>query len=88
MFHCLDHFCGHVLDVLQQICVSSLLRTPHLLRPHQHRVERQDYLPQPAGHTSFDDAQDMVGFLGCECTLLAHVQLPIHQHPTVNVLLY
>ncbi|KAK4820994.1 hypothetical protein QYF61_009460 [Mycteria americana] len=27
--------------------------------------------------------QDMVGFLGCECTLLAHVQLFIHQYPQV-----
>jgi len=27
-----------------------------------------------------DAAQDMVGFQGCEGTLLAHVQLPIHQY--------
>jgi len=27
-------------------------------------VEGQNYLPQPAGHTSFDAAQDMVGLLG------------------------
>ncbi|KAK4830182.1 hypothetical protein QYF61_008973 [Mycteria americana] len=27
--------------------------------------------------------QDTVGFLGCECTLLAHVQLFIHQYPQV-----
>ncbi|KAK4826357.1 hypothetical protein QYF61_007951 [Mycteria americana] len=29
------------------------------------------------------DDQDMVGLLGCECTLLAHVQLFIHQYPQV-----
>ncbi|KAK4816603.1 hypothetical protein QYF61_018651 [Mycteria americana] len=28
-------------------------------------------------------AQDMIGFLGCKCTLLAHVQLFIHQYPQV-----
>ena len=31
------------------------------------------HLPQAAGHAAFDVAQDMVGLLGCECTLLAHV---------------
>ena len=30
-----------------------------------------------------DAVQDTVGFLGCEGTLLAHVQLPIHQYPQV-----
>ena len=51
------------------------------MRPHQHRVEWQDHLPQPDVHAAFDAAQDTVGFLGCEGTLLAHVQLPIHQYP-------
>ena len=49
----------------------------------QGRAEGQDHLSQPVGHTAFDAAQDMVGFLGCEGTLLAHVQLPIHQHQQV-----
>ena len=36
------------------------------------------------GHGSFDAAaQDTVGFLCCEGTLLAHVQLPIHQYSQV-----
>jgi len=43
------------------------------VKSHQHRVEGQDHLPQPAGHSSFDAAQDTVGFLGCEGTSLAHV---------------
>jgi len=47
------------------------------------RVEEQDYLPQPAGHTSFDAAQNMVGFLGYKSTVLTHVQLVIHQYPQV-----
>ena len=72
MFHPLDHFGVLSLDVLQQVCVSPVLRTPHLdalpqVRPQQHGVDRQDHLPRPAGHTSFDAAKDPVGFLGCEC---------------------
>ncbi|KAK4815925.1 LOW QUALITY PROTEIN: hypothetical protein QYF61_010182 [Mycteria americana] len=51
---------------------------------HQSRVEGQNHLPRPpAGHASFDAAQGTVGLLGCECTLLAHVQLLIHQYPQV-----
>jgi len=84
----LDHFCGSPLDMLQQAHVPPVLRTPHpdtalLVRPHQCRIEGQDHLPQPAGHTSFDASQDTFGFLGCEGTLLAHVQLPTHQYPQV-----
>jgi len=61
------------------------LSTPHLdavlqVRPHQNRVEGQDHLLCPAGHTSFDAAQGTVRFLGCKGKLLVHVQLPIHQH--------
>ena len=40
---------------------------------HQHRVEGQNHLPQSAGHTSFDAAQDTVSLLGCKGTLLAYV---------------
>ena len=88
VFHPLDHLCGPTLDALQQVCVSPVLRTPHLhavlqVRPHQRRAEGQDHLLCPADHTAFDAAQDMVGFLGCESTLLAHVQLAIHQHPQI-----
>ena len=39
------------------------------------RTEGQSHLPRPAGHAAFDAAQDMVGFLGCKCTLLACVEL-------------
>ena len=80
MFHPLDHFCGPLLDVLQQVCISPVLRAPHLDAVLQQRVEGLDHLPQLAGHISFDTAQDTVGFLGWEGTLLAHVQLPIHQY--------
>jgi len=88
MFHLLDHVCGPPLDALQQVYGSPVLRTPHLdtllqVRPHQSRVEGQDHLSPPAGHASFNVAQYTVGFLGCKATLLAHVQLPIHQYPQV-----
>ena len=74
--------------MLKQVHISPVLRTLHLgtelqVRTHQCRVEGQDHLPQPAGHTSFDASQDTFGFLGCEGTLLAHVQLPTHQYPQV-----
>ena len=51
--------------------------------PHQLRAEWQSHLPHCTGHTSFDAAQDMVGFLGCMCTLLAPVQFLISQHQQV-----
>ena len=43
VFHPLDHFCGLSLDVLHQLCVSPVLRTPHLdsvyqVRPHHCKV--------------------------------------------------
>jgi len=50
---------------------------------HQRGVEGQNPLPHPAGHAFLDAAQDMVGLLGCERTLVAHVKLLIHQYPQV-----
>jgi len=38
------------------------------------RVEGQNHLPRCAGHTFLDATQDMVGHLGCKCTLLVHVE--------------
>ena len=66
VFHSLCHFCGPPLDALQQVCVSPVLRIPHLdtvlqVRCHQHRAQGQDHLPHPAAA-----AQDTVGFLGQE----------------------
>jgi len=45
----------------------------------QLRAEGQDHHPLPVDHTVLDAAQDLVGFLGCKGTLLAHVQLAIQQ---------
>ena len=69
--------------MLQQVHVSPALRTLYLdavlqMRPQECGEEEQDHPPSPAGHTVFDVAQGRVGFLSCEGTLLAHVQLPIH----------
>ncbi|KAK4818966.1 LOW QUALITY PROTEIN: hypothetical protein QYF61_022633 [Mycteria americana] len=73
---------------LQRVRIFPVLRAPELdavlqVGSHQSRVEGQNHLPRPAGHASFDAAQDTVGFLGCERTLSAHVQLFIHQYPQV-----
>jgi len=43
----------------------------------------QNPLPHPAAHASLDVAQDTSGLLGCQCTLLDHIELLIHQHPQV-----
>jgi len=51
--------------------------------PHQCRVQGHDHLPTPAGHTIPDTSQDSVGLLGHLGRLLAHVQLPVDQHPKV-----
>ncbi|PKU43223.1 hypothetical protein llap_6461 [Limosa lapponica baueri] len=53
---------------------------------HQSRIEGQNYLPRSAGHASFDAAQDMVGFLGCKHTLLAHTQLFIYRYSQILLL--
>ena len=88
VFHPLDHFCGPPLDTLQQVRVSPVLRTPPrdaVLqgRSHQCRVGGQDHLPRPTGCPFFDAAKGMADFLGCEGTLLARVQLAIHQYPEI-----
>ncbi|KAK4825361.1 hypothetical protein QYF61_026880 [Mycteria americana] len=83
-----DHFHGPPLDPLQQLHVLLVLRAPELdavlqVGSHQSRVEGQNHLPRPAGHAAFDAAQDRVGLLGCEHTLLGHVQLFIYQYSQI-----
>ena len=53
--------------------------------PHKERTKGDNPLPLPAGHHSFDAAQNTFGCLGCKRTLLAHVQLFIHQDPQVLI---
>lgn len=63
-----------------------MLRAPDLdaafhVRSQKSRAERENHFPHPAAHISPDAAQDEVGFLDCECTLLGYVEPLIHQHP-------
>ncbi|KAK4832565.1 hypothetical protein QYF61_024065 [Mycteria americana] len=59
------------------------LNTGFEVRPHQCRVQGHDHFPTPAGHTISGTSQDAIGFLGHLGTLLAHIQLAVHQHPQV-----
>ncbi|KAK4823457.1 hypothetical protein QYF61_002293 [Mycteria americana] len=86
-----DHLRGPPLDSLQQVDVLLMLGAPELnavlqAGSRKSRIEGQNHLPQPAGHASFDAAQDTVGFLGCKRTLPGHVELLINQHPEVLLL--
>ncbi|KAK4815415.1 hypothetical protein QYF61_001403 [Mycteria americana] len=81
VFYPSDHLRGPPLDPLQQDSSTAGRSTP--VGTYQEGVEGQNHPPRPAGHASSDAAQDTVGFLGCECTLLAHVQLFVHQYPQV-----
>ncbi|KAJ7414376.1 hypothetical protein BTVI_41314 [Pitangus sulphuratus] len=70
------------------LSMGTVLGTPELdaalqVGSHQSGVKGQNHLPHPAAHSAFDAAQDTIGFLGCEHTLMAHVQPLIHQHPQV-----
>ena len=61
-----DHFHYSLLDLLQQLSVSLVLGAPELdavlqVGSHESRVEGQNHLPRPAGHTSLDATQDTVG---------------------------
>ena len=72
------------LDPLQQLQVILLLGGP---RPRYSisgfasngRVEGENHLPLPSGHSSFDAAQDRIGLQVCKITLPAPVQLFLHQ---------
>ncbi|KAK4818827.1 hypothetical protein QYF61_019864 [Mycteria americana] len=86
-----DHLHGPPLDLLQQAHVLLMLGAPELkavlqVGSHESGAEGENHLPRPADHASFDAAQDTVGFLGCERTLLGLVELLINQHPQVLLL--
>lgn len=42
------------------------------------KANNNNHVTQPAGHVSLDADHDAVGFLGCKCTLLSHIELFIH----------
>lgn len=77
-----------MLDPLQQLHNFLVWRDPDLetvlqIGPYKGRVEREDHLPLPTGHTFVDEGQDSVGSLGCKCALPDPVQLFIQQDPQV-----
>jgi len=79
----LDHFCSLPLAALQQVHISPVLRTLNLdielqVQSVQCRIEGQNHLPRPAGHSSSGAAQHTVFILGHESTLVAYVQHAIH----------
>jgi len=83
-FHPLDHFCGPRMDTLQQLCVSPALSTPHLDAVLQVRSQSTEQrVGSPSSPCFFGAAQDTVGLLSCEGTLLVHVQLATHHYPQV-----
>ena len=51
--------------------------------PHHSRVDGEDYLSHPAGHTLFNVPQNPTGLLGHRDTLLAHGQ-PVVLRIVVN----
>ncbi|KAJ7413989.1 hypothetical protein WISP_87148 [Willisornis vidua] len=85
------HLHGPPLDSLQQVHIFLVLSTPELyaafqVGSHESGVQRENHFPQPAGYTSFDAAQNTIGFLGCKHTLLSHVQVFICQNLQVLLL--
>ena len=84
IFHPLNHFCGSPLDVFLQVYLFSALRTPHL----DTVLKELTSVEQRGRITSLDllamlPLKDAVSFLGCKGTLLARIQIPIHQYPQV-----
>ena len=47
--------------------------------PHQGRVEGEENLPRPAGHTLLNAPQDPIGLLESQGTVLAYGQLVVRQ---------
>jgi len=84
MLHPFDPLWSPSLDPLQKLNIIPVLGVPVLdtvvqLRPCKGKVERDNHLPLPAGHSSSDAAQDTIGLLGWKTALLSHVQLFDHQ---------
>ena len=47
------------------------------------RAEGQHPLPRPAGRAAGDADQEMLGFLGCNCTSMEYVEFVTYEHPQV-----
>jgi len=64
------------IDLLGVADLGTVLQ----MEPHKGRAETYNHLPRPAYLPFYDAAQDTVGLPGCRSTLLAHVQLFVHQN--------
>ena len=67
----------HVLPVLRAPGLGTVLQ----MGPHKSQVEGDNHLPLRAGHLFLNAAQNTVGLPGRKRTMLAHVQLLVHQDP-------
>lgn len=86
MLHPSNHLGGPPLDLLQKVHVLPVLGIPGVDAVFQVGSQQSTGLkspPSPAAHTALDAAQVASGLLGCECTLPAHVQPLIQQHPHI-----
>lgn len=86
-----DHLCGLLLNLLQQFHIFLALGFPGLdtalqVGPYKGRVKGPNTLPLHAGHPSFAATRETVGLPHYECTLMAHVQVFIHQN--IQVFIY
>ena len=83
-----NHLSGPPLDSFQELCVFLVLGAPGLdavlqMGPHKSGAEGDNHLPLRAGHLFLNAAQNTVGLPGRKRTMLAHVQLLVHQDPQV-----
>ena len=79
------------MNTLQGLNVLLAVRGPKPdtvleVRPHQGRVQGDNYFPVPAGNTASDASQDALGLLDHLGTLLARVRSSINQYPQVHFL--
>ena len=84
VFQSSHHYCGHPLDPIGSMSSLywGLQSWTQDSRWGLTRAE-QNHLPWLAGHAAFDVAQHTIGLLGCEHTLLGHVELLVNQHSQV-----
>ena len=81
-----DLLSGPPLDSLQEPHVLPALGAPGLdavLQMGPHKCRGGQSPPSPSRPPLINAAQNTVGLPGCKRTLLAHVQLLVHQDPQV-----
>lgn len=81
-----EHLCGPPLCCSNRpmafLCWELQRRIQHSKwGSHQSRTDRKHPLPCPAGQTTLDAAQNIIGFLDCKSIFLGHVQVFSHTTP-------